>query len=124
MEDRSQEGRKHVFAINGSPAFLDVVRVLFREEAYNVTTANFVPNSFAQDAPPRRRHRPRPAGRAGARRLIVPARARLWRPFLPPGTPAPARRPCGPPPSRSPSTVRGWIHGVELKAVKFCTSVG
>jgi chemosensory pili system protein ChpA (sensor histidine kinase/response regulator) len=50
VEDRSQEGRKHVFAINGSPEFLDVVRVLFQEEAYNVTTTNFVPNSFAQIA--------------------------------------------------------------------------
>jgi CheY-like chemotaxis protein len=47
-EDRSQEGRKHVFVINGSPEFLDVVRALFQEEDYNVTTTNFVPNSFAQ----------------------------------------------------------------------------
>ena len=47
-EDRSQEGRKHVFVINGEPAFLDVVRALFQEELYNVTTTNFVPNSFAQ----------------------------------------------------------------------------
>lgn len=50
MEDRSQERRKHVFAINGSPAFLDVVRELFQEQAYNVTTTNFVPTSFAQIA--------------------------------------------------------------------------
>ncbi len=48
VEDRSQEGRKHVFAINGAPEFLDVVRALFQEESYNVTTTNFVPNSFAQ----------------------------------------------------------------------------
>ena len=46
MEDRSQEGRKHIFAINGSPAFLNVVRDLFQEEEYNVTTTNFVPTSF------------------------------------------------------------------------------
>jgi len=50
VEDRSQERRKHVFAINGSPAFLDVVRELFQEQAYNVTTTNFVPTSFAQIA--------------------------------------------------------------------------
>lgn len=50
MEDRSQEGRKHVFVINGSPAFLDVVRELFQEEGYNVTTTNFVPRSFDQIA--------------------------------------------------------------------------
>jgi DNA-binding response OmpR family regulator len=48
VEDRRQEGRKHVFAINGSVDFLNIVRELFQEEAYNVTTTNFVPNSFAQ----------------------------------------------------------------------------
>src|SRR5688500_16927282 len=48
MEDRRQEGRKHIFAINGAPAFLDIVRELFQEEGYNVTTTNYVPNSFAQ----------------------------------------------------------------------------
>ena len=50
MEDRSQEQRKHVFAINGSPAFLNIVRDLFQEERYNVTTTNYVPNSFAEIA--------------------------------------------------------------------------
>jgi DNA-binding response OmpR family regulator len=50
VENRSQEGRKHVFAINGSVEFLNVVRELFQEEAYNVTTTNFVPTSFAQIA--------------------------------------------------------------------------
>ena len=48
MEDRSQEARKHVFAINGSPAFLNVIREVFQEEGYNVTTTNFVPASFDQ----------------------------------------------------------------------------
>ena len=48
MEDRTQEGRKHIFAINGSVDFLNIVRELFQEEAYNVTTTNFVPNSFDQ----------------------------------------------------------------------------
>src|SRR5688572_8377828 len=47
MEDRHQEGRKHILAINGAPAFLDVVRELFQGEGYNVTTTNYVPNSFA-----------------------------------------------------------------------------
>ncbi len=46
MEDRSQEHRKHVFAINGAPEFLDFVRLLFQDEGYNVTTTNFVPRSF------------------------------------------------------------------------------
>ena len=50
MEDRRQERHKHIFAINGSPDFLNVIRDLFQEEAYNVTTTNFVPNSFQQIA--------------------------------------------------------------------------
>jgi DNA-binding response OmpR family regulator len=50
VEDRSQEQRKHIFAINGSPDFLNIVRDLFQEEGYNVTTTNFVPNSFEQIA--------------------------------------------------------------------------
>ena len=50
MEDRSQEQRKHIFAINGSPDFLNVIRELFQDEGYNVTTTNFVPNSFEQIA--------------------------------------------------------------------------
>jgi chemosensory pili system protein ChpA (sensor histidine kinase/response regulator) len=50
MDDPGQERRKHVFAINGSPEFLNVVRDLFQDEAYNVTTTNFVPNSFDQIA--------------------------------------------------------------------------
>jgi len=49
MEERRQQRRKHVFAINGSPELLNVVRELFQEEDYNVTT-KFVPNSFAQIA--------------------------------------------------------------------------
>jgi DNA-binding response OmpR family regulator len=50
VEDRSQEGRKHIFAINGSPDFLNVIRDLFQDEGYNVTTTNYVPNSFDQIA--------------------------------------------------------------------------
>ncbi len=48
MEHSSQTSRPHVFAINASPAFLNVVRELFQDEGYNVTTSNFAPNSFAQ----------------------------------------------------------------------------
>ena len=48
MEDHGQEPGKHVFAINTSPEFLNIVRELFQEEGYNVTTTNFAPNSFAQ----------------------------------------------------------------------------
>jgi DNA-binding response OmpR family regulator len=49
VEDRSQEQRKHIFAINASPDFLNVIRDVFQEEDNNVTT-NFVPNSFEQIA--------------------------------------------------------------------------
>lgn len=48
MDDRTQEGRKHIFVINGAPEFLNLMRELFQDERYNVTTTNFVPNSFAQ----------------------------------------------------------------------------
>ena len=48
MDARSQIQRRHVFAINASPEFLNIVRELFQEEGYNVTTTNFAPNSFAQ----------------------------------------------------------------------------
>ena len=48
MDERRQEERKHVYAINGAPEFLNIVRELFQDEQYNVTTTNFVPRSFAQ----------------------------------------------------------------------------
>jgi DNA-binding response OmpR family regulator len=43
-----QMRRQHVFVVNGSVEFLDVVRELLREERYNVTTTNFVPRTFHQ----------------------------------------------------------------------------
>src|ERR687890_616404 len=48
MDDRHQVPRRHVFAINASPEFLNIVRELFQDEGYNVTTTNFAPISFAQ----------------------------------------------------------------------------
>jgi CheY-like chemotaxis protein len=42
-----QMRRKHVYVLNGSPDFLDVIRGLLQDENYNVTTTNFVPLSFA-----------------------------------------------------------------------------
>lgn len=38
--------RKHIYIVNQSPDFLDVIRMLLQCEQYNVTTTNFVPNSF------------------------------------------------------------------------------
>jgi CheY-like chemotaxis protein len=43
-----QMQRQHIFVVNGSAAFLDVVRELLQEELYNVTTTNFVPKTFKQ----------------------------------------------------------------------------
>lgn len=47
-ERQAQGNRKHIFAVNDSVEFLDIVRDLFQGERYNVTTTNFVPNTFAQ----------------------------------------------------------------------------
>lgn len=46
--ETSQMGRQHIFVVNGSPDFLDIVRELLQEEHYNVTTTNFVPKTFNQ----------------------------------------------------------------------------
>ena len=48
MENRSQEQRNHVFVVNSSPKFLNIAPDVFQEEGYNVTSTNFVPNSFDQ----------------------------------------------------------------------------
>ncbi len=49
-EDRTQEGRKNIFVINGAPEFFNLMRDIFQDERYSVTTTNYVPNSFAQIA--------------------------------------------------------------------------
>ncbi len=43
-------GRQHVFVVNGSPDFLNLMRELLQEERYNVTTTNYVPLTFYQVA--------------------------------------------------------------------------
>ena len=43
-----QMQRQHIFVVNGSVDFLDVVRELLQDEQYNVTTTNFVPQTFQQ----------------------------------------------------------------------------
>ena len=43
-----QMQRQHIFVVNGSVEFLDVVRELLQDERYNVTTTNFVPHTFQQ----------------------------------------------------------------------------
>jgi DNA-binding response OmpR family regulator len=43
-----QMDRQHIFVVNGSPDFLNLLRELLQEERYNVTTTNFVPRTFDQ----------------------------------------------------------------------------
>lgn len=47
-ENRAQEGRKHIFVIDGVPQFLNLMRDVFQDECFNVTTSNFVPRAFEQ----------------------------------------------------------------------------
>ncbi|MFT4041210.1 MAG: response regulator [Thermomicrobiales bacterium] len=47
-EDRPQPLRKHIFVINGTPAFLNLMRDVLQDERFNVTTTNYVPRSFNQ----------------------------------------------------------------------------
>ena len=46
--EHAQRGRPHIFVVNGAPEFLNLMRELLQDEAYNVTTTNFVPATFAQ----------------------------------------------------------------------------
>lgn len=39
--------RQHIFVVNGSAPFLDIIRELFQDENYNVTTTNFLPGTFS-----------------------------------------------------------------------------
>ena len=48
--EREQMERQHIFVVNGSPVFLDLVRELLQGEDYNVTTTNFVPETYDQIA--------------------------------------------------------------------------
>ena len=43
-------GRPHIFVVNGSPEFLEVVRLLLLDEHYRVTATNFLPETFDQIA--------------------------------------------------------------------------
>ena len=46
--EQGQMARKHIFVVNGSPEFLNILRDLLQGEQYNVTTTNFVPRTFEQ----------------------------------------------------------------------------
>ncbi len=47
-EEQRQLQRSHIFVVNSSPPFLDLMRDLLQEECYNVTTTTFVPQTFEQ----------------------------------------------------------------------------
>ncbi len=48
--ERRRMERPHLFAIDGDPDFLDLLRELFQDANYHVTTTNFVPGTFDQIA--------------------------------------------------------------------------
>ena len=50
VHERAQMAARHIFVINGDPGFLNLMRDLLQDEAYNVTTTNFVPATFDQIA--------------------------------------------------------------------------
>ena len=49
-EEKAQFERKHVFCVNGAAEFLDLLRELFQDARYNVTTTNFVEGTHRQIA--------------------------------------------------------------------------
>jgi CheY-like chemotaxis protein len=48
--ERQQAERKHIFAVNGAVDFLETLRELLQDEKFNVTTTNYVPETFDQIA--------------------------------------------------------------------------
>jgi CheY-like chemotaxis protein len=46
--EQRQRARQHIFAVNGASVFLEAVRDLLESESYNVTTTNYVPQTFDQ----------------------------------------------------------------------------
>ena len=48
--EQTRMERQHIFAANDAPDFLEILRELLQDEHYNVTTTNFVPQTFDQIA--------------------------------------------------------------------------
>ena len=44
--ERRRMARKHIFVVTGAPDFLNLVRELLQGEDFNVTTTNYVPETF------------------------------------------------------------------------------
>jgi len=45
-EERAQAQRKHILGVNGHPPFLELLREILQDEQFNVTTTNYVPQTF------------------------------------------------------------------------------
>jgi CheY-like chemotaxis protein len=46
--ETEQMARRHIFVANGSAFVLELVREILQDARYNVTTTNYVPNTFDQ----------------------------------------------------------------------------
>ena len=44
--ERRQMARQHIFVVTGAPEFLSLVRALLQGADFNVTTTNYVPQTF------------------------------------------------------------------------------
>jgi DNA-binding response OmpR family regulator len=44
--EAAQQGRKHICCVNSEAEFLALLATLFSDERYNVTTTNYVPETF------------------------------------------------------------------------------
>jgi CheY-like chemotaxis protein len=47
-EEQTQAARKHILGVNGHPPFLELLRGILQAAQYNVTTTNYVPQTFDQ----------------------------------------------------------------------------
>ena len=46
QQERAQAQRKYILGVNGHPPFLELLREILRDEYFNVTTTNHVPQTF------------------------------------------------------------------------------
>lgn len=46
VSEQTQTDRQHIFIVNDSAEYLEVIRELLQDERYNVTTTNVVPLTF------------------------------------------------------------------------------
>ncbi len=46
--ESEQMARRHIFVVNGSVFVIELIREILQDKRYNVTTTNYVPNTFDQ----------------------------------------------------------------------------